>query len=227
MRFENKRVAVTGAAGNLGQAVAKAFLAEGASVVAIDRVEASIEGADSARVDAQVIDLTDAQATLTAFEAIGAVDVLCNVAGGFDMGTPVHELSADDWEFMLDINARTMINTSRAAVPHMINAGGGAVVSVSAKAALAGGSTMAPYSASKSIVMRATESMSAELKDKGINVNCVLPTALDTPQNREAMPKADPSKWVACDDLAAVILFLASPAARAVHGVGIPVTGLG
>jgi len=226
MRFENKRVAVTGAAGNLGQAVARAFLAEGASIVAIDRVQAAIEGVEAGLVDAHVVDLTDATATLAAFESIGAVDVLCNVAGGFDMGTPVHELSADQWEYMLDINARTMINTSRAAVPHMVTAGGGAVVSVSAKAALAGGSTMAPYSASKSIVMRATESMSAELKDHGINVNCVLPTALDTPQNREAMPKADPSRWVACEDLAAVILFLASPAARAVHGAGVPVTGL-
>ena len=226
MRFENKRVAVTGAAGNLGQAVAKAFLAEGANIVAIDRVQATIDGTDASRVEARVIDLTAAAATLAAFDSIGAVDVLCNVAGGFDMGTPVHELSADQWEFMFDINARTMLNASRAAVPHMIAAGGGAIVSVSAKAALAGGSTMAPYSASKSIVMRATESMSAELKDKGINVNCVLPTALDTPQNREAMPKADPSRWVACEDLAAVILFLASPAARAVHGAGVPVTGL-
>ena len=77
-----------------------------------------------------------------------------------------------------------------------------------------------------SIVMRLTETMSAELKHKGINVNCVLPTALDTPQNRAAMPKADTSKWVSPDDLAAVILFLASPAARAVHGAAVPVSGL-
>lgn len=226
MQFENVRVAVTGAAGNLGQAVGKAFLAEGAHVIAVDRVEASFDGIWAGQFEAHVIDLTNADATLSLFESLPAVDVLCNVAGGFDMGTPVHELSAGQWEFMFDINSRTMINASRAATPKMIAKGSGAVVSVSAKAALASGATMAPYSASKSVVMRATEAMSAELKGHGINVNCVLPTALDTPQNREAMPKADPGKWVAPDDLAAVILFLASPKARAVHGACIPVTGL-
>lgn len=100
-------------------------------------------------------------------------------------------------------------------------------MNVGAKAALASPGTMAPYTASKSIVMRATESMAAELKEQGINVNCVLPTALDTPQNREAMPNADPSRWVDPTALADVILFLASPAARAVHGAAVPVTGLG
>lgn len=224
MRFQSKRAAVTGAAGNLGQAVAAALHAEGAEVILLDRVEASLAGASNA--SSRVVDLTDPEAVVAAFEAIGPVDVLCNIAGGFDMGTPVHEVGVSTWEFMLDINARTMLNTVRAAVPQMMKTGGGAIVNVSAKAALAGGANMAPYSASKSIVMRATESMAAELKDKGFNVNCVLPTAIDTPQNREAMPNADPTKWVAADALADVILFLASPAARAVHGAAIPVTGL-
>ena len=226
MRFKDKHVAVTGAAGNLGQAVAAAFAAEGARVALVDRIEARLDGAEASTWTAHVVDLTDADATLAAFKTIGAVDVLCNVAGGFDMGTPVHEVSVDQWEFMLDINARTMLNTVRAAVPAMIDAGGGAIVNVSAKAALAGGATMAPYSASKGIVLRATESMSAELKSKGINVNCVLPTALNTPENRAAMPNADPGKWIEPAALADVILFLASPAARAVHGAAIPVTGL-
>jgi NAD(P)-dependent dehydrogenase (short-subunit alcohol dehydrogenase family) len=227
MRFDGKRVAVTGAAGNLGQAVAIAFYAEGADVVLIDRVPANIGDAGSGAVKSVIMDLTNADETEAAFKALGAVDVLCNIAGGFDMGTPVHEVSAEKWEFMFDINARTMLNSVRGAVPAMIENGGGAIINVGAKAALASPATMGPYTASKSIVIRVTESMSAELKEKGFHVNCVLPTALDTPQNREAMPKTDPSRWVEPAALADVILFLASPAARAVHGAAIPVTGLG
>lgn len=234
MNFRGKRVAVTGAAGNLGQAVTQAFYDQGADVLLIDRIEGSINeaagggdgAADRGSARACVFDLTDGEATRAGFEAIGAVDVLCNIAGGFDMGTPVHETTVEQWEFMLDINARTMLNSVRGAVPAMIANGGGAIINVGAKAALASPGTMAPYTASKSIVLRATESMSAELKEKGFNVNCVLPTALDTPQNREAMPNADPSRWVDPAALADVILFLASPAARAVHGASIPVTGL-
>lgn len=227
MSFTSKRVAVTGAAGNLGQAVAAAFHAAGADVVLIDRVDASLASSGSGSVTSYVVDLTNAEATMATYAEVGAVDVLCNIAGGFDMGTPVHEVTVDQWEFMLDINARTMLNSVRAAVPAMMENGGGAIINVGAKAALASPGTMAPYTASKSIVIRATESMAAELKDKGFNVNCVLPTALDTPQNREAMPNTDPSRWVEPAALADVILFLASPAARAVHGAAIPVTGLG
>jgi NAD(P)-dependent dehydrogenase (short-subunit alcohol dehydrogenase family) len=227
MSFEGKRVAVTGAAGNLGQAVAAAFAAQGANVLLVDRVEAHLDSSGSGETRAVVVDLTSSEATVAAFAELGPIDVLCNVAGGFDMGTPVHETTVEQWEFMLDINARTMLNSVRAAVPGMLSQGRGAIVNIGAKAALASPGTMAPYTASKSIVIRATESMAAELKEKGINVNCVLPTALDTPQNREAMPNADPTRWVDPQALAEVILFLASPAARAVHGAAIPVTGLG
>ena len=227
MSFEGKRVAVTGAAGNLGQAVAAAFAAEGADLVLIDRIEAQIDTAGAGSVGSVVVDLTSSEATVSTFADLGPLDVLCNIAGGFDMGTPVHETTVEQWEFMLDINARTMLNSVRGAVPGMLSQGGGAIVNVGAKAALGSPGTMAPYTASKSIVIRATESMAAELKDKGINVNCVLPTALDTPENRKAMPNADPARWVEPAALADVILFLASPAARAVHGAAIPVTGLG
>lgn len=227
MRFQAKRVAVTGAAGNLGNAVAAAFHAEGADVILIDRIESRLDSKGPGTVTSQVLDLTDSDATVACFARIGAIDVLCNIAGGFDMGTPVHETSVEQWEFMFDINARTMLNAVRGAVPPMMASGGGAIVNVGAKAALASPGNMASYTASKSIVIRATESMAAELKDKGFNVNCVLPSALDTPQNRKDMPNADPSRWVAPAALADVILFLASPAARAVHGAAIPVTGLG
>ena len=224
MRFEGKQVGVTGAAGNLGRAVACAFATEGAGLVLLDRIPARLEGVEA---ESRVVDLSDAAATRDVFAGLAPLDVLCNVAGGFAMGTPVHETTAEDWERMLDINARTMLNCVRAAVPAMLANGGGAIVNVGARAALAGSANMGPYVAAKSIVVRATESMAAELKDRGIRVNCVLPSALDTPENRAAMPNADRSKWVEPAALAAVILFLASPAARAVHGAAIPVTGLG
>jgi NAD(P)-dependent dehydrogenase (short-subunit alcohol dehydrogenase family) len=108
----------------------------------------------------------------------------------------------------------------------MLAAGGGRIVNVGAFAAQKGVAHMGAYVAAKSAVIRLTEAMSAELRERNVNVNCVLPTIIDTPENRKAMPGADPARWVAPADLAAGIVFLASPAARAVHGAAVPVTGL-
>ena len=212
--MSDRVVMVTGAAGNLGRALVKAFTASGASVVPIDLPTNLL---DQAQVDAAV------QKAIQQFKRI---DVLCNIAGGFRMGAPVHETSDKDWNFLFDLNARTVLHTARAVVPHMIAAGGGKIVNVGAYAAQKGAAQMGAYIASKSAVIRLTETMAAELRDKNINVNCVLPTIIDTPENRAAMPKADPRRWVAPEDLASVIVFLASDAARAIHGAALPVTGL-
>jgi NAD(P)-dependent dehydrogenase (short-subunit alcohol dehydrogenase family) len=142
------------------------------------------------------------------------------------MGEAVHETSDETWDFLFDLNARSLLHMSAAVVPAMIDQGGGKVVNVGAYAAQKGAARMGAYGAAKSVVIRLTESMSAELRDHNVNVNCVLPTVLDTPENRAAMPDADPSRWVAPADLAQVILFLASRRARAVHGAIVPVTGL-
>jgi NAD(P)-dependent dehydrogenase (short-subunit alcohol dehydrogenase family) len=127
---------------------------------------------------------------------------------------------------MLGLNAKSVINCARAVVPGMLAAGRGKIVNIAALAGLSGKANMGAYSASKSAVIRLTESMSAELRDRGINVNCILPSTIDTPQNRADMPKADPRRWVAPEALADVVLFLASDAARAIHGAAIPVNGL-
>jgi NAD(P)-dependent dehydrogenase (short-subunit alcohol dehydrogenase family) len=209
-----RTVLVTGAAGNLGSAVAKAFADLGDTVVPVDLPTNLL---DQAQVDAAVE---------KAIREHKRIDVLCNLAGGFRMGSPLHETSDKDWNFLLDLNARTVLHTARAVVPHMIAAGGGKIVNVGAYAAQKGAAQMGAYIASKSAVIRLTETMAAELREKNINVNCILPTILDTPQNRAAMPKADPKKWVALEDLARVIVFLASDAARAIHGAAIPVSGL-
>jgi NAD(P)-dependent dehydrogenase (short-subunit alcohol dehydrogenase family) len=217
-----RTVMLTGASGNLGRAVAAAFA--GANVVLLD-----IRPPDSEGTFIQT-DLLDPRSVQAAADEIlqrfGRIDVLCNLAGGFRMGAPVHETSDKDWDFLFSLNARTVLNAAKAVVPGMIKAGGGKIVNVGAYAAQKGAARMGAYIASKSAVIRLTETMAAELREQNINVNCVLPTIIDTPENRAAMPDADPRKWVAPQDLAAVILFLASDAARAIHGAALPVTGL-
>jgi NAD(P)-dependent dehydrogenase (short-subunit alcohol dehydrogenase family) len=226
-------VMITGAAGNLGHSLARFFSALGAKLVLVDRHRASLEAAfgdDGPRQLLAPADLLDpAQAEAVARSAIarfGRIDVLCNLAGGFRMGMAVHETSALDWDFMFDINVRTMLNSVRAVVPSMIENGGGKIVTVGAYSAQHGRAHMGPYCAAKGAVIRFTESMAAELREKNINVNCVLPSIIDSPENRAAMPDQDPSRWVAQDDLASVIGFLASDAARAIHGAALPVTAL-
>jgi NAD(P)-dependent dehydrogenase (short-subunit alcohol dehydrogenase family) len=224
-------VLVTGASGNLGRAVAHAFAERGANLVLIDRrperLAAAFGGESASRIFATA-DLLDRKqveaAARTASERFGRIDVLCNIAGGFRMGTPVHETTDGDWDFLFDINVRTLLNAVRAVVPHMT--AGGKIINVGAASAQKGVAGMGAYCAAKSAVIRITEAMAAELREKNINVNCVLPTIIDTPENRAAMPGADPARWVAPDDLAQVFVFLASPAARAIHGAAVPVSAL-
>lgn len=233
MRFKGDIVIVTGAAGNLGSAVAKRFAAEGASVALFghrqEKVETVAAGLDGKHA-AFGVDLTDREATKQAVaqaaEKLGPPTILCAIAGGFDMGTPVHEVAAETWQKMMDLNLGTLLSALAAVTPGMIERGAGKIVTVGANGARTGGKTMGPYAASKSAVMRVTESASAELKGHGVNVNCVLPSIIDTPENRAAMPKADSSKWVTPESLAGVIAFLCSADAADIHGALIPVTGL-
>jgi NAD(P)-dependent dehydrogenase (short-subunit alcohol dehydrogenase family) len=233
MEFANRTVVVTGAAGNLGRAVAAAFAARGANLALLDRSDELLHnafgGGDERRLLAAV-DLLDAAQVAAAVRKIadrfGRIDALANIAGGFRMGEAVHETTDATWNFLMDLNVRTLLNAARAVVPRMLEAGGGRIVNVGAASALKGAALMGAYVASKSAVIRLTETMALELREKNINVNCVLPSIIDTPENRAAMPDADPKRWVAPQALADVIVFLASDAARAVHGAAVPVTGL-
>ncbi len=233
MSMYEQTVMVTGAAGNLGRAVAENFAASGANLVLLDRDAAQLEnvfgepGVKRLYVAGNLLEPAPAaDAVKAALARFGRVDVLCNLAGGFRMGDSVHETSDATWDFLYDLNTRTLLNMVRAVVPHMLERGSGKIVNVGAFAAQHGVAKMGAYCAAKSSVIRLTEAMSAELREKNINVNCVLPTIIDTPQNRADMPQQDPAKWVSTDDLAAVIAFLASDAARAVHGAALPVTGI-
>lgn len=224
---------ITGAAGNLGRAVATVLaddfrLALVGSNLAHLRTTFPQAPATWRLVD---VDLAKQEASDKrlgeVISDIGPVDVLCSIAGGFQMGEPVHAMAASSFNAMIDVNVRTLLNAVRAVAPGMIARGRGRIITVGAMSAQRGLAEMGAYAAAKSAVMRLTESMAAELGPKGINVNGVLPSVIDTPQNRAAMPGADPAGWVKPQDLAAVIGFLASERAVAVNGALIPVTGRG
>ena len=228
----NGRVAVvTGAAGNLGRAVAAAFEAAGAKLALVDRSLEALEniyGEGPTRLPL-VADLTSeaavAEAVAQAVEHYGRIDVLVNVAGGFRMGPPLHETPVETWDFMLDLNAKSAFLMARATVPHMLAQGYGRIINVSARAAVQPKGWMVPYCVSKAAVLTLTEGLAAEHRSDGITVNCILPGTIDTPQNRADMPDADWGKWVPPAALAEVALFLASDAAQHVNGAAIPVYG--
>lgn len=217
-----RSVLVTGASGALGQVVAETARLQGALVSALDLHECA--GHEDIRKFS--VDLTDAPATMECIRQIGDIDVVFNIAGGFAMGPAVHETTAEQWDHMFRMNVSTMRNTVSAVVPKMVARGHGSIVNVGAMSAREGQANMGAYCVAKSTVMRLTESLSKELRQQGINVNAVLPSIIDTPANRADMPDADFSNWVRPQDLANVICFLGSEAARAVHGVLLPVQAL-
>lgn len=235
--FTNQVIAITGAAGNLGVATARAFLQANAKLVLLDRAAErlpqlfpELNGSPNHHL-ATGVDVNDAEAVAAvaaqAQKQFGRVDALINTAGGYRAGTPLHETPLSDWDFLLNLNGRSVFTACRAFVPLMLSQGSGHIVNIASRGALAGEAGAGLYSASKSVVLRLTESLSAELKGHGINVNCILPGLIDTPPNRAAMPKADYSKWVTPESLANVILFLSSEAASAIHGAALPVYGRG
>ena len=222
--FAGKVVVITGAAGALGRAVANEFAGRGATLALVDIIETT--GPQLSWVG----DLTDAAVAQKIVSDItrklGRVDALANVAGGFTMGETVSATTDKTWNFMFDLNVKTMLNMVRATVPTMLAARGGKIVNIGARAGLKGAGRMGAYCASKAVVIRLTESLADELKGSGINVNCILPSIIDTARNRQDMPDADHALWVAPADLARAIAFLASDAAHAIHGVALPVEAL-
>lgn len=231
MDFEDQVVVITGAPGGLGTGVTRAFAERGARLALANRSSeplAKFEDLDRALLvgETDVTDPASVEAMVKrVMERWGRIDVLVNVAGTWSGGDPVHETDLKTFDGLMALNARSILVTARAIVPIMIDQGSGKIVSVAAESGLKAGRTNGAYSASKAAVIRLTESMAADLKHKGINVNCVLPTIIDTPSNREMMSDADFETWVTPASLADVILFLASERARDIHGVALPVAG--
>lgn len=220
----NRTLVVTGGHGILGKAVVEAALAQGLNVALIDHAAGK---APDGALEIGGVDLTDAGAAGAAIakvvERFGGIDALLNVAGGFIWQTTDDAHPA--WDRMFALNLTTALNASRAALPHLKASAEGRIVNVGANGALKAAAGMGAYGASKSAVHRLTEALAEELKSTSVTVNAVLPSILDTPQNRTDMPDADPAIWVQPSDLAEVMLFLASPASRAMTGALVPVTG--
>lgn len=232
--FSDKVVVVTGAAGGLGVSIAAHFRKAGARLALVDYsqdlLNTAFPSCDEKSEILVTCDLTSRESTSAAFsnivEKFGRIDVLANIAGGFTMGEAVHETSDKTWDFLFDLNTRSILNTAAVTVPVMLQQGGGKIINVSSVSSQKGLGRQGAYIASKSAVLRLTESMADELRAKNINVNCVMPSIIDTPNNRRSMPDADFEKWVKPEDLANVVGFLASDVSGAVHGAGIPVVGL-
>lgn len=233
--FNNQVVMVTGATGNLGSSVARAFLAGGARLALIDRGAGRLREAFPDLVNSKdhylgnCADLTNPKDVTDVVQHaaghFGHIHVLVHTVGGYRAGEPLHATAIDTWDAMIDLNARSTFIVCHAVVPHMLSAGLGKIITMGARPGLKGPANASAYAASKGAVIRLTESMAADYKDQGINANCVIPGTLDTPQNRAAMPDAEHDSWVTLESLANVILFLASELARDVHGAVIPVYG--
>jgi NAD(P)-dependent dehydrogenase (short-subunit alcohol dehydrogenase family) len=230
--LHGKTIVVTGGLGALGSVVAETAAKRGASVALLDYAP-TVPAGVAERLGANTlivggVDLTSLTAAEAAMGSIkskfGRLDALLNIAGGFQWEA-IADGKVDSWDRMYAMNLKTALNACKAALPYLMESGAGHIVNVGAQSAMHAASGFGPYAASKSAVHRLTESLADELKLKGVTVNAVLPSIIDTPMNRRDLPNADFSRWVAPADLAAVILFLASDEARAVTGALIPVSG--
>ncbi|MBS0193183.1 MAG: SDR family NAD(P)-dependent oxidoreductase [Proteobacteria bacterium] len=226
MELQGKRIAVTGAFGALGAAVAQTLIQTGASVVGIDRAQAPKDCNGALCIGG--VDLADAQAAKAAIDEaareLGGLDGLVNIAGTFRWET-LAQGSVETWDLLYRINLRTAVAASQAAIAHLGASGNGRIVNIGAAAAAKAGAGMGAYAASKAGVARLTEALAEELKDRAITVNAVLPSILDTAANRADMPSADFTRWVTPSQLAGVIVFLLSDRASAITGALLPVTG--
>ena len=232
MKTSGRVVVITGGFGALGQIVAAAALGHGFSVAVLGHTAEAPAGlTEKLGPNALLfggVDLADEAAAMTAMGAVisrfGRIDALLNIAGGF-RSIKIEDSHSADFEFLFRMNLQTTVNAVRAALPALKASPAGRIVNVGALAAEKATAGMGPYAASKAAVHRLTEALAEELKDAGVTVNAVLPSIIDTAQNRADMPKADFSRWVAPADLAEVMLFLTSEKAGAVTGALIPVRG--
>ncbi|HLJ39743.1 MAG TPA: SDR family NAD(P)-dependent oxidoreductase [Steroidobacteraceae bacterium] len=232
MELTGKVIAITGGFGNLGVILGARAAAAGAQVALIGRSAApaarDLPPELSGALLLGKVDVASPEAAREAFAAIaqrfGGLDILVNAAGGFRWQT-LADGDLDQWDALYRMNLKTAVAASKAALPLLRDRGGGRIINIGAASATTAGAGMGAYAAAKAGVARLTESLAAEMKDHGINVNAVLPGIIDTPANRAEMPRADYRRWVAPDALADVILFLASDAARAISGALLPVAG--
>jgi NAD(P)-dependent dehydrogenase (short-subunit alcohol dehydrogenase family) len=221
MDMKGKVVLITGGAGALGQTVVPAFVSTGASVILGDRTPVQMPGIAAFKADftdqTQVRKLVD-----EVIRTSGRLDALINLVGGFATGHLV-ETDLSLWQRMLTMNLTSAFLLSQAVLPFMLQHGQGRIVHVAARAALEPFAGAAAYIVSKAGLIGLIRTLSSELEGSGVTVNAVLPSTIDTPANRRAMPAADPSKWARPDSIADTLMFLASEAASQINGSLIPI----
>jgi NAD(P)-dependent dehydrogenase (short-subunit alcohol dehydrogenase family) len=229
--YSDRVVMVTGASGALGSAIAQSFAETGATVCAADIVEPDDEDAllDATHESIHFYegDFTDENDVERVISEIvddhSRIDALCNIAGTWRGGDPIENTDVDTFEFLFDVNLKTMFLASKHALPHLQETGG-AIVSVSSRSSLEGGEGDGPYRASKAGIRRLTETIAEENKGE-VRANAIMPSVIDTPMNREMMPDSDHDKWVDPADIADVVVFLCSDGASVTSGAAVPVYG--
>lgn len=233
--LHEKVVLITGATGALGSAIVGEFAQTEALLALTSRSPQKLEqlvietGSSAERVFTMVSDVTQADQVQDLMAAVvahfGRVDVLLNTVGGWSGGQPVEKTSVEEWNQMLTLNLHSAFLLSRAVLPTMLEAGWGRIVHVSSKTAVEPRAKVAGYAVSKMGVITLTEVIAAEVKGTGVTANVILPSIIDTPANRASMPKADPSKWVPPERIAATMRFLCSDAAASINGARLPIYG--
>jgi NAD(P)-dependent dehydrogenase (short-subunit alcohol dehydrogenase family) len=228
MNLSDKVLVITGSNGVLGQAAAATLRGYGARLALLDHAQTPSTAPPAGALHYGGIDLTQDGAARAVMERVvaeaGRLDGLINIAGGFQW-EKLTGGTLESWDAMYRINLRTAVASCQAALPFLLQSGAGRIVNVGAMGAAKASTGMGAYAASKAGVAKLTEALAEELKDRGITVNAIMPSILDTPRNRADMPQADFTRWVAPADAAEVIAFLVSDAARAVTGALIPVAG--
>lgn len=234
--FKDSIVFVAGGTGGLGHAVSLAFLAEGAKVIVTYRDAKEFAALKSestgllGALEGTQVDVTDEMSVQKLIQEIvtkhGRLDVLVNTVGAYAGGVKLWELETKVFDRMLDLNLRSGFVLARAAIPVMLKQGSGAVVNIAAKAAVDHGAGASAYAASKAAAVALMDSLAGDVKGTGVRVNSVLPSIIDTAANRQAMPDASFATWPKPEEIARVILFLASDQARVVHGAAVPVYGI-
>ncbi|MBI3640741.1 MAG: SDR family oxidoreductase [Thaumarchaeota archaeon] len=234
--FEGKTVLITGGTGALGRQISLSFLKSNAAAIITHVTDREIPQLESTLGDLMKnvmlvkADIGDEQQIKNLVSDVvkkyGHIDILINVVGGYLGGKKVTEMTEKEWNLMMNLNLKTAFLISKYVVEQMVKQGSGKVVHVAARLGLKGIAGNSAYGASKSGLIRLVESLSDEVKDKNINVNCIMPSIIDTGANRKDMPDADFSKWVKPSEIARVMLFLASDDSKPIHGSAIPVYGL-
>lgn len=226
--LEGMNALITGASGGLGPAVVRAFLGAGACVagVARDWRRSPVPEGEFLPVEGDLTREEDAaRAVQQAVAWRGRLDAVVHLMGGFAADGPVQETRTATWDHMMDINVRAAFLVFRAALPSLIASGRGRIIAAGSRSGEQPGAGTCAYAASKAALHALIRTIAAENRHNGLTANAVLPSTIDTPANRRAMPAADPSKWVTPESIAELLVWLASGAARDVSGALIPIYG--